>query len=421
MSSTEIPCSRCNFIFNDNQLYNLHLTNCASNKNNDPKNKYYCPICNRQFRLLSNLLRHNETRKHQELLEWHVNKMSSGPNTNNVKNISVNLTDEELESTSRKSQSKTFDLDLDLDLDEKPNITTLSEEITLESEDPFLANLQNTYSQQNIQQNLNQTSSLDSHSQIQLNIEPQIEEPDNFLQNLIKEREKVFASFTNISNTSTNTSHTSRKDEKDSRGKQKTTKVVGFTIQEDDAVNLRSEIEKAKCQLGSIHFYTENIENTQKIEKTEDEDEGEDALLNNIQSLRTSKMNNLSAKLEASKKINSESKTVEEYPSSYNNLPLWKNLQVIVKNSQAPRLLVSFLISTPLNDYPKICTFVYFSKELKENKSLKINMVRAMIEVKNHLNQLFNKRQTVWNGKHIPLTLALMNKWKLEDFLKTLL
>jgi hypothetical protein len=418
MSYSEISCSSCNFIFNDNQLYNLHLKTCASNKNNDPKNKYYCPICNRQFRLLSNLLRHNETRKHQELLEWHVNKMSSGPNTNNVKNISVNLTDEELESTSRKSQSKTFDLDLDLDLfiDEKANITT-----TLEPEDPFLANLQNTYSQQNIQQN----PPFESHSQIQLNIEPQIEEPDNFLQNLIKEREKAFASFTNTSTNTSHTSHTSRKDDKDSKEKPKNTKVVGFTIQEDDAVNLRSEIEKAKCQLGGIHFYTENTQKTEKTEKTEikdeAEDEYEDALLNNIQSLRTSKMNNLSAKLDASKKINSESKTAEEYPSSYHNLPLWKNLQVIVKNSQAPKLLVSILINTPLNDYPKICTFVYFSKELKENKSLKINMVRAMIEVKKHLNQLFNKRQTVWNSKHIPLTLALMNKWKLEDFLKTLL
>ncbi len=389
MSSSEISCSSCNFIFNDNQLYNIHLKTCASNHNTDPKNKYYCPICNRQFRLLSNLLRHNETRKHQELLEWNVNKMSSSPNTNNVKTISVNLTDEELEATSKKSQSKTFDLDIE----EKPD--TFSS-----SPDPFLSiyNQNTTYPEQ--------------ITPSEIDTEPIDDEPDNFLQNLIKEREKEFASFTTINTNPTPNNNTQQKEVKEKPAKSKT-KIVGFTIQEDDGVNLKNEIEKAKEQLNV------DIVNTEV-----EDDEQPDALLNNIQALRTSKMNNLTAKLDVSKKINSElpseSKNQPQYPTNYHDLPLWKNLQVIVKNSQAPRLLVSLLISTPLNDYPKICTFVYFSKELKENKELKLNMVKTMIEVKNHLNQLFSKRQTVWNGKHIPLTLALMNKWKLDDFVKTI-
>lgn len=433
MSSSEIPCSSCNFIFNDNQLYNIHLNKCASNHNTDPKNRYYCPICNRQFRLLSNLLRHNETRKHQELLEWNVNKISSGADTDNVKTISVNLTDEDLNSISRKTQSKTFELAVDNKQNKNEYCVKNIDEERFESNDTpddlFFSNLQNMYNEQINHPPVNHN--FDSESKIKLNIETsttnvameeEVHETDNFLLNLIKERDNALASFS-----------------KPKEVKTTKNKVVGFTIREDEEVNLKREIEKTKGEFiynntnnnNTNNNETRNETRNETINETRNENDDElgetDDLLNNIQSLRTSKMNSLYTKLDASKKINAQvsiptisSDNNSEYPPSYHDLPIWKNLRVIIKNSEAPRLLVSLLISTPLNDYPKICTFVYFSKELKENKELKKNMVRSMIEVQNHLNKLFSQRQTVWNGKHIPLTVNLMNKWKLADFLKTL-
>ncbi len=479
MSSSEISCSSCNFIFNDNQLYNIHLKNCSNNHNTDLKNKYYCPICNRQFRLLSNLLRHTETRKHQELLEWNVNKNSSGPNHANIKTISVNLTDDELESTSRKNQSKTFDLDLPQELSfqskytenfnisesEKDNIKDnikeemdgkLDEDLT---DDLFFSNLKNTFKDSEQLQTSSKTPSkspsqsppppqyfdfeekekisYNSGSIIKLDIKtidnivnnkPQEDTTDNFLANLVKEREKALASFTNT-NPQENQIKTNLKDtKKDIKSKNmKNDRIVGFKLQEDNEINLKNEIDKAKIQIN--HKLTDEKEESCEIDNLEENDN----LLDNIQSLRSKVMSNLSSNLDSTKKINTPvNKQINdniikqntkqlEYPESFHNLPIWKNLQVIIKNNQAPKLLVSLLIQTPVMEYPKICTFVYFSKELKENKELKINMVKAMIEVQNHLTKLFNQRQTVWNGKHIPLTLNLMNKWKLTEFLNTLL
>ena len=53
-------CSECNFVFSSQISYNIHLKTCKDNVNYDPKNKYFCPSCCRQFRIFDNLKRHEE-------------------------------------------------------------------------------------------------------------------------------------------------------------------------------------------------------------------------------------------------------------------------------------------------------------------------------------------------------------------------
>ena len=92
MDKKEIPCNNCNFIFSNQTLYDIHLSKCQTNMNNDMKNKYCCPVCDRQFRLLLNLERHQETIKHIELLESVKRENTPLFNEDNSKNIYVNLT-----------------------------------------------------------------------------------------------------------------------------------------------------------------------------------------------------------------------------------------------------------------------------------------------------------------------------------------
>jgi hypothetical protein len=97
MNILEIPCNDCNFSFSDKITFNIHLKSCKDNINYDPKNKYYCPVCSRQFRVLSNLHRHEETKKHQDLLNWEKKQLSDtlfkNLNNNKDSNIkTINLT-----------------------------------------------------------------------------------------------------------------------------------------------------------------------------------------------------------------------------------------------------------------------------------------------------------------------------------------
>ncbi len=69
-------CSECNFVFSSQISYNIHLKTCKENVNYDPKNKYFCPSCCRQFRIFDNLKRHEETKKHLELFNWEKKQLS---------------------------------------------------------------------------------------------------------------------------------------------------------------------------------------------------------------------------------------------------------------------------------------------------------------------------------------------------------
>ncbi len=69
-------CGECNFVFSSQISYNIHLKTCKENINYDPKNKYFCPSCCRQFRIFDNLKRHEETKKHLELFNWEKKQLS---------------------------------------------------------------------------------------------------------------------------------------------------------------------------------------------------------------------------------------------------------------------------------------------------------------------------------------------------------
>ena len=151
--NTEFPCENCQYIFSDQISFNIHLKNCETNKLKDHKQQYSCPVCNRQFRVLANLLRHEETKKHQNLIEWH------------------------------KKQDPSIDPEL-ISID--PNIKNIYVSCNLENENNQLSNLEDlttieleTQSEMEISNDISQT----------IDLEPVETQNDEFLDNLMRENE----------------------------------------------------------------------------------------------------------------------------------------------------------------------------------------------------------------------------------------
>ena len=82
-------CDSCNYFLSDNDSFNIHLKNCKNNINSDPKNKYYCPSCDKKFRILPNLEKHNESKKHLNLFEWNKKQLNNNNNSHTTKSINL--------------------------------------------------------------------------------------------------------------------------------------------------------------------------------------------------------------------------------------------------------------------------------------------------------------------------------------------
>ena len=106
MSSEEVLCNECNSLFSSNEFYNIHKKTNKCLKKNNKNNKYNCPVCDRDFRLLTNLQRHQETNTHIEVYKKIKEKCESENETydiesynqdnfgviEDVKNIFVDMT-----------------------------------------------------------------------------------------------------------------------------------------------------------------------------------------------------------------------------------------------------------------------------------------------------------------------------------------
>ena len=142
--TTELPCNYCNCIFSDEISFKIHLKNCLNNINNSSTNKYYCPACNRYFRFLPNLLRHCETKKHLDLINWNIKQLSNNCDSinsqTNIKNVLLTKDIVEKEDNTKEDISIKQDLLI-------TNNTSNFEYI--EIKDDFLSQLQESYNTSN--------------------------------------------------------------------------------------------------------------------------------------------------------------------------------------------------------------------------------------------------------------------------------
>jgi len=92
----EFLCQNCQYTFCDKEMFDFHKDDCDNLKNQEhepdhDKKKFFCPLCNKHFRLFKNLKTHSETIKHLDLLEWrHKQSLDTLSTTNsNIKEVIV--------------------------------------------------------------------------------------------------------------------------------------------------------------------------------------------------------------------------------------------------------------------------------------------------------------------------------------------
>ena len=270
--TTELPCNDCNCIFSDEISFKIHLKNCLNNINKDPLNKYYCSACDRYFRFLPNLLRHGETKKHLDLINWNIKQLSnncdSTDSQTNIKNIF--LTRDIIEKENIKDINiEDIDIKEDIDIEQDfliSNTSNTSNTLNLNVEyldiqDDFLSQLQESYNTSNITSNsILNIDNTKSNLELQINdnlndynleivndIIPIKETKqnnnnnDDFLENLIKEREKVFNEFTKNTNNNINNNINNNTKEKKFN--------FDFKIETNENLNLKDELNQLKLNI----------------------------------------------------------------------------------------------------------------------------------------------------------------------------
>ena len=158
--------------------------------------------------------------------------------------------------------------------------------------------------------------------------------------------------------------------------------------------------------------------NERKTENDTNETEHDNILLS-IQKNRTNKYIAIQKVNSVKIEENVREKDIEKkpkYPIEFTKLPIWKKLcQIIFDKLNAPRNLVLLFVNCELKDYSPICAFVYYYENL--DKSLRINLIKGMIEVLNNYINLYNKKKLIWNNKNVSVAINLMKNWKLQLFL----
>lgn len=406
MSTKELNCKSCNFIFGNEQLFNIHLKKCRQGvKNNDPKNSYSCPVCDggRYFRLFSNLLRHQETKKHSDLLNWYLKQFKSTEETEETQEETPGIEETE-EIVDSNIISNEIDNLKNFENDIEANLNLLEKDLNINS-DSFFNKLEKDINQEiDTIFNENETNQKEV---VEVEEVVEEEEEDDFIKNLIKEREK------------------------DLNNAQKNNPVPNIAIEKEQIdnkkqvqFNLNQDIQNAK------EFIQENkmslsIENSNDIEIN-------DSILDIIQNQRTQEIINQSTKKPEPKKPEpkqSEVKkpvqpnqnnvnnnvNIQKYPPQMRETPIWKLLFKIINEGKPIDNFMVFMSKISITEYPKICAFIYFVEELETNLELKVQLIGALINIYNNFVKLINMRQFIYNGVNLLQVVGTMNTWKLND------
>ncbi len=385
----EVHCDICSAIFTDNISYNIHLTLLKCNK--DGNKNYYCPVCDRQFRLLSNLQRHQETITHQELQDKIIKNENIITEDNDIKNISVDLTPRRKELSLEEMDKLNQDKQLKFNNDEKINDEKINDE-KINDTDIFLIQLKKQRELDLLPYSQSQPKTI-LIEKPELNKKPQIDE-------------KI--QIHNISNI--------------------------YTI-EDPGFNLSLELQKTK-----------NLLNEKTDNYSSQDYNSEDDFLN-IFKMKQKELENQKNK-EVSVFINSDvkkqsqqiTKTIPKnnntinihnklYPSEFKQTSVWNKLSDLIKkniskpdiNIIATKFILSLLVNAPLSEYLIICTYVYYSEDLDKTKEIRISLIKGMLEVYNNYIKLAKHRQFFWNNKNVVMAINIMNNWKMETVLQNLI
>lgn len=378
-------CDSCDYFFCDNDSFNIHLKNCKNNINTDPKNKYYCPSCDKKFRILTNLEKHNESKKHINLFEWKKKQLNINSNNMNTKfiNLISDIPEKESEQNTQKDSLEQLIKNRELELQ--------SYKIQTKPTQPY-----------------------DTPIQLPQSHNTQIQQ--------IPSR--------NIPMEPTQSPNTTPR----------YTPQVYNTMQnklEEDDVDLSEEIKQTKLSLNL------SIDSHQKeIEKVENQF-NDDNFLDNIQEQRTIIQKQIEQSQEPQpthKTVQPPPKTVQpptkqaqpqtqtqtqpstlKCPIEFKSTPIWKNMSSLInstKKEDEPKLvntIITSLTKSSLNTYPYICAFIMCSEDLDNKPELRSKLINGLIEIKKAFAKLVSIKQLYWNGVNTHAGYALMNKLNLQE------
>lgn len=428
MSAKEINCKSCNFIFGNEQLFNIHLKKCRKGfKNSDPKNSYACPVCDggRYFRLFSNLLRHQETKKHSDLLNWYLKQFKT-TEEEEMEDTQTGEGEQQIESSSLLEDELNINMNMNMisneinelknfENDLESNLNSLEKELNINNDDFFNKLDKEIERETAVKDHVNVKEEAVEEPVQEPVQEPVEEEEDDFIKNLIKEREKDLKKLQKP--VEKVVEKPVEKENIDNK------KQVQFNLN-DDIKNAKEMIEENKMSL--------SFENSDDIEIN-------DNILDIIQTKRTEEATKQEAKKPEVKKPEvrkpearkpdppksilknnttiSEQNNVSKYPPQMRENQIWKLLFKIISE---PKPIDNFMIAMtkiPVNQYSIVCTFIYFVEELENNLELKVQLIMALMNIYNNFVRLINIRQFMYNGINLVQLVSTMNTWKLNDTL----
>jgi hypothetical protein len=405
----EVHCDTCLATFTDNISYEIHLKLLKCNK--DGNKNYYCPVCDRQFRLLSNLQRHQETITHQELQDKIIKNENIITEDNTIKTISVDLTPRRkelsLEEMDKLNQEKQIKFNDEKMYDQEINNRQINDDIQVKYKDDndtntdiFLIQLKKQRELDLLPYTQSQPKTI-SIENSQLNVKTKIDENSK-----VNEKQQII----NVSNIYTT---------------------------EDPGFNLSLELQKTKNLLNektdnysSQDYNSEddflNIFKMKQKELQKDKDKEVSIIKNEKKEVKKQPQ-------QITKTIPNNNTTINVhnnlYPYEFKNTSVWNKLSELIKknisnpdiNIIATRFILSLLVNAPLSEYLIICTYAYYSEDLDKYKEVRISLIKGMLEVYNNYIKLAKNRQIFWNNKNVLIAINMMNNWKIELFLQNLI
>jgi hypothetical protein len=365
-------CDKCDYFFNDMDSFNIHLNKCSSNINDDPKNKYYCPSCDKKFRTLTNLEKHNESKKHINLFEWNKKQLNINQNT---------------------STTKTIHLISDIEQEQEP-----------EPEHEHKPT-------------------------------PQQESMDTLVAKLIQERELQFQSYQPQPTPRTQPTQQNRLDtliDEDDNDLSEELKQTKMSLNMSHDIH-QKEIEKVEKQSSDDDFLNDIQEqrNQQLIQPppiVETPQKQVQIIKNPHKPTQPTQPQKPTQPTQPQKPIQPTQPSQPQQPTQpikprynpeFKNTPIWKQLSSLVNNTNTENetaisnKIITFLSKSSLNTYPHICTYILYSEDLDNKPELKNKLKKGLNELKKALAKLISLRTPFWNGVSVAHAYAFMNKLEL--------
>jgi len=389
MSTNEIHCQTCDYYFSGTTTFHIHLKSCEDSINKDPKNKYSCPVCNKQFRVLNNLERHEETSKHKKLIEWH------------------------------KQRDDTLNNNFESD----PNIKSVYVEIEKDDEKDDGNQIEETISPLTSNQNNN----------------PQEPIADPYLDNLVKEREMALKSFfiqseNNVNDKNNlNDVNVNQEDNINLSDELKNTQSIILSneqinddninadlIIDDDILNKiqetrfsksnninENEIEKEKIKEKEQIKEREHGREREKMKEKEKEKERE----REREKIKQKEMERLKDK-NKSKEVIIEPAVKVQYPVEFQKTPIWQDLSKLINNNDNIQNIlkgfIEILSKTNINQFIIGVTFTIYNEDLKNKPSIRSELIKALISLYDQLNKMMQKGIMFWLGKNTVQCIKIM-------------